>query len=94
MEVYGTAGSAITVGANELRVRYGGDKEESRITATPLAKAHSDSLRYLAGVLREQIDPTGDLSSLETNVTVMQILDAALRSAQTGKTIPITPRPE
>jgi predicted dehydrogenase len=94
MEVYGTAGSAITVGANELRVRYRGDKEESRITATPLAKAHSDSLRYLAGVLRKQIDPTGDLSSLETNVTVMQILDAALRSAQTGQTIPITPLPE
>jgi glucose-fructose oxidoreductase len=94
MEVYGTAGSAITVGANELRVRYRGDKEESRITATPLAKAHSDSLRYLAGVLRKQVDPTGDLSSLQTNVTVMQILDAALRSAQTGQTIPITPRPE
>ena len=94
MEVYGTAGSAITVGANTLRVRYRGASEESRITAPPLAKSQRDSLDYLAGVLRKHVNPSSGLSSLETNVIVMQILDAALRSAQSGKTIPITPLPE
>jgi hypothetical protein len=31
---------------------------------------------------------------LETNVVVMQILDGARRSAQTGKTIVLTPLPQ
>ena len=41
----------------------------------------------LAAVLRGHRDPAGVLSSLETNEVVMQILDAVLQSAQTGKTI-------
>jgi glucose-fructose oxidoreductase len=31
--------------------------------------------------------PQHDLNSLDTNVTVVRILDAARRSAQTGRTI-------
>jgi glucose-fructose oxidoreductase len=89
MEVYGSAGYAITVGADRVRVRYRGDKSEPDrpLTAPPLAGAQRDSLSYLAAVLHGQVQSNGDLSSLETNVVVMQILDAAVRSAQTGKTI-------
>jgi glucose-fructose oxidoreductase len=96
MEVYGTAGYAITVGSDRVRVRYRGDKAEpdTPLTAPPLAGAQRDSLSYLAAVLRGHLQPDGDLSSLETNVVVMQILDAALRSAQSGKTIPLTPLPQ
>jgi predicted dehydrogenase len=96
MEVYGNAGYAITVGPNSVRVRYHGDKAEpdTPLTAPPLAASQRDSLSYLAAVLRGQVQPNGDLSSLETNVIVMQILDAALRSAQTGQTVTITPLPQ
>jgi glucose-fructose oxidoreductase len=96
MEVYGNAGYAITVGADRVRVRYRGEKAEpdTPLTAPPLAAAQRDSLAYLAAVLRSHVQPDGDLSSLETNVVVMQILDAALRSAQSGKTIALTPLPE
>jgi len=66
----------------------------TQATAPPLAAAQRDSLAYLAAVLRSHVQPDGDLSSLETNVVVMQILDAALRSAQSGKTIALTPLPE
>ena len=95
MEVYGNAGYAITVGPDHLRVRYHGQDAESQITAPPLPAAESNSLNYLAAVLHHQIDPeaTADLSSLKTNIIVMQILDAARRSAQTGKTITLSPLP-
>jgi predicted dehydrogenase len=96
MEVYGNAGYAITVGADRVRVRYRSDKTEQDppLTAPPLGGAQHDSLSYLAAVLRGHVQPDGDLSSLETNVVVMQILDAARHSAQSDKTIALTPLPQ
>src|SRR6266446_9410886 len=94
MEVYGTGGYAITVGADRLRVRYRGEKDESQTTAAPLGNAESNSLSYLAAVLRGHVDPNGDLSSLDTNMVVVQILDAGRRSAQTGKTVTIGSLPK
>jgi len=75
-------------------VRYRGENAESQTTAAPLAKAERDSLSYLAAVLHGHVDPHGDLSSLDTNMVVMQILDAGLRSAQAGRTVAITPLPK
>ena len=94
MEVYGNGGYAITVGSHDLRVRYRGQDAESEITAPHLAKPESDSLDYLAAVLHGQIRPDGDLSSLDTNMIVMQILDAGLRSSQTGRTVTLLPLPQ
>src|SRR6202140_30367 len=79
MEVYGTGGYAITVGPDRLRVRYRGQDAESQATAAPLAKAEGSLLSFLAAVLRGQVKPDGDLSSLETNMVVMQILDGGVR---------------
>ena len=94
MEVYGTGGYAITVGADRLRVRYRGQDAESQVAAAPLPKAESDSLSYLAAVLHGHVDPNGDPSSLDTNMVVMQILDAGLRSARMGRTVTIAPLPK
>jgi len=96
MEVYGTKGYVITEAADHLRVRLPGEKTETEVTAKPLSDGEQDSLDYLAGVLRGQIDPnagTGDLSSLKTNMVVMQILDAAKNSAKEGRTIELKPLP-
>jgi hypothetical protein len=38
-------------------------------------------------VLSGRILSNGDLSALDTNIVVMQILDAARESAHTGKTV-------
>jgi predicted dehydrogenase len=46
-----------------------------------------DSLAYLSAVLRGEIVPKGDLTALDTNVIVMQILDAARESARTGRSV-------
>jgi hypothetical protein len=59
-------------------------------TAPPLARGEDDSLNYLAAVLSGKVVPKGDLSALDTNVIVMQILDAARESARTGRTVRLT----
>jgi predicted dehydrogenase len=90
MEVYGATGYAITVGADQVRVRYEHGGDEQLTTAPPLRQAQYDSLNYLAAVLGGRIEDKGDLSALDTNVIVMQILDAARESARTGKTVRLT----
>jgi len=90
MEVYGATGYAITVGADKLRLRLQHDAGEQLITAAPLAPPQQDSLSYLVAVLRGELHPKGDLTALDTNVVVMQILDAARESARTGKTVRLT----
>lgn len=87
MEVYGANGYAITVESNKLRVRHEHDQQEQLTTPPALSSPENNSLSYLAAVLRGEIVPKGDLSSLDTNVIVMQILDAARESARTGKTV-------
>ena len=46
----------------------------------------ADPLSYLAAVVRKEIKPTG-LASLEVNMIVVEILDAAHKSAHTGRQI-------
>ncbi len=87
MEVYGATGYAITVESDKLRVRYEHDREEQLETAPALPADRRDSLSYLAAVLAGRLPAKGDLSALDTNVTVMRILDAARQSARTGQTV-------
>jgi predicted dehydrogenase len=90
MEVYGATGYAITVAADKVRIRHQHDQEERLETASSLPEDERDSLSYLAAVLRGQIVPKGDLSALDTNVLVTQILDAARESVRTGRTVKLT----
>ena len=93
IEVYGVNGTIFTVASDHIRTRYKGEKTETESAAPALPPEHATSLDYLAAVLHHQIDPRGDLSSLETNLIVVQILDAARRSAKTGQTITLKPLP-
>jgi predicted dehydrogenase len=92
MEVYGARGYVDTVAADGLRIRLPGEEGEHTQTATPLAPPQDTALHYLAAVLHGEIKPQGDLNSLDTNMTVMKILDAARESAMTGRTIYFAPR--
>ena len=85
MEVYGVTGSIITVDNNDLRVHLK-DKSEEKITGAPLQAPYDDELALLRAVVLDGADP-GAPSSLETNLVVSEILDAARRSAATGKTV-------
>src|SRR5450432_1087400 len=87
MEVYGESGYVITVGRDAVRTRRPHeDKEEPQITVPPLPAPYDDSLSYLRAVVLDGLKPEG-LSSLETNIIVVEILDAARRSAIEGKTV-------
>ncbi len=88
MEVYGQTGSVFTVRNNEVRVHRGREKEEL-VAAKPLPSPHDDPVSYFHAVIRGDIKPEG-LSSLATNLTVTDILDAGRRSASSGKSISLS----
>ena len=85
MEIYGQTGYVITVKRDDIRVRRKGGNEE-QIAAKPLSAPYDNSLSLLRAVVRDGVKPDG-LSSLETNLTVTEILDAARLSAASGRTI-------
>jgi predicted dehydrogenase len=87
MDVYGRTGYAKAVDSKRIEVRKEGDVEGRTEDSTALQAPYEDPLHYLEAVLNGQVEEGDSLSSLRTNVTVTEILDAARRSAQTGKTV-------
>jgi predicted dehydrogenase len=85
MELYGQTGYVLVPRNNLLRVMKG-ELPESDTTVAPLTGPESDPLSYLVAVVRGEVKPAG-LSSLEVNMTVTEILDAARKSAASGKRV-------
>src|SRR5450432_1812272 len=85
MEVYGQTGYVVTVRHDDVRVRLKGG-EEQLVPAKPVPAPYDDSLSLLRAVVLDGVAPDAP-SSLETNVIVAEILDAARRSAASGKSI-------
>jgi predicted dehydrogenase len=86
MEVYGQTGYVFVPQPNLLRVQTAKNPNETEIVPPPVTGANADPLSYLAAVVRREIKPTG-LASLEVNMIVVEILDAAHESVRTGKQI-------
>lgn len=87
MEVYGAKGS-VMADRQGSRVRLPGAKTEEYVKSAVLAKPFEDPFTYLAAVARGKIKPgPADLSSLENNMLVVEILEAAKKSAATGKVV-------
>jgi predicted dehydrogenase len=91
MEVYGRTGQVIAVDRDTLRLRLP-EKDEQILEAKALPAHYADSLSYLKAVVVDGLAPEG-LSSLEINMVVTEILDAARRSALTGKVVPVAAEP-
>jgi predicted dehydrogenase len=88
-EVYGDHGLAIATGGNGLRVAFPKEPEHPT-TPDPRPADERDSLSHLVAVARGSRAPNA-LSSLENNVIVTEILEAARESARTHKRVPLTP---
>jgi predicted dehydrogenase len=91
MEVYGKKGVIYADNRNELRVRisegYDGFHESKR-RLNERTSPHNDPFAFLAAVINKEISLTKyDLSSLENNMIVMEILDAARLSARKGRVV-------
>lgn len=88
MEVYGDEGYVIASNSTTLRLRNRGSKERTQDFTLQETGVYQDPFSYFADVIRHRITlPTNGLYSLENNVTVVRILDAARQSAKTGQTI-------
>jgi predicted dehydrogenase len=86
MDVYGRTGYAKTLDGSRIVVRRKGDHTENKEDTQPPQAPYNDPLNYFEAVLGG-LDEGDSLSSLKTNVVVTEILDAARRSAETGKTV-------
>lgn len=89
MDLYGRTGYAKALDPAHLKVRLQKDAVGAVKSGQPLAAPYDDPLHYLEAVLDGSVQEGDSMSSLKTNVTVTEILDAARQSAQTGKTIPL-----
>jgi predicted dehydrogenase len=87
MDVYGRVGYAKAIDSERIELRKANDSEGQITKAESLAAPYDDPLHFMAAVLIGEIEEGNSLSSLKTNITVSEILDAARRSAQTGKTV-------
>lgn len=86
LEVYAEKGVAIAVGGNILRTRQPSHADERTETPAALPADQSDSISYLTAIVRGKLKPAG-LSSLENNMIVTEILQAARESAKTGRRV-------
>lgn len=85
MEIYGRTGQLLVPRRDVIKLRSGNAPETDKAPAA-LRGPQSDPLSYLAAVVRGEVKPSG-LSSLEVNMIVTEILDAARQSAQTGQRV-------
>ena len=86
MDIYGKTGYVLIPQPDQLQVRTGDMDQEKEETASALTGPDADPISYLVAVVRGDIKPSG-LSGLDVNMTVVEILDAAHKSANTGRRI-------
>ena len=86
MEVYGQTGYVKTIDGSQMRVRLPGEKSEQALEAQKADAPAPDPFAYLARLLHGETKPDA-LTSLENNLIVVEILDAARQSAQTGRVV-------
>ncbi|HEY3862517.1 MAG TPA: Gfo/Idh/MocA family oxidoreductase [Verrucomicrobiae bacterium] len=91
LQVYGGDGYLLVTRPDEVRVRKGGSPEtQVRLVPPPRGQGITDDLSCLLAVARHEVQPAG-MASLDLNLTVTEILDAARESARTGRRIDFAP---
>jgi len=88
MHVYGSTGYALIDDATHIRFRFKREEEEQRLQVSQEVAPFADGFAFFSAAIRgrTQVAPA-DLSGLETNLTVVEILEAARESHRTGKTV-------
>ncbi len=83
LEVFGDSGYLHALNGNTLQQREKKGYENIPVKTT----TYTNNIQYLSDVLSGKLDPGHDLSSLENNLIVVRILEAALLSAREGRRI-------
>lgn len=88
MEVYGNKGYAIAVDATTLRTRLQENKAEETTKLSPRQAPYNDPFSMLAAVVSGSIKlEKNDQYGLPVNVTAVEILEAAMKSAKSRQTV-------
>ena len=89
MDVYGETGYILVSNNTKMQTRNTkSGTEKSREIALADVGVYQDPFSYFADVVKGRIQvPKNGLYSLENNLTVVRILDAARESAKSGKTV-------
>lgn len=89
MEVYGVSGHVISENRSKMKVKSWNSKEEEHLEVNPEELGvYVDPFSYFADVIRGKIHMEEySLYSLDNNMLVAQILDAARQSASKGETV-------
>jgi predicted dehydrogenase len=83
LEVFGQRGYLHALNANRLEKRDTGSYYSIPLQPPP----YRDNLSYLKAALKGQIRDPHDPSSLDNNLIVVRILEAAIQSSKTGKRV-------
>lgn len=88
MEIYGAVGYVKALNATDFVYRLTREKPESDLKITNLPDHQTEPFNYFANLINGTLEISNtDLSSLENNLIVVKILDAARKSAKENKTI-------
>ncbi len=88
MEIYGKTGYIITTDNVHMKVRTSEDSPEQMLTIGKEKAIALNPFSFFASVVRGKIKlDTNDPSSLSLNLVAMEILDSAIQSARSGKTV-------
>lgn len=91
MQVYGRTGYVHALDGQNLRIRKENEAREQALMLKGKSAPMDDPFAYFAAVIRGEVKISEtDLSSLDNNLIVMKILEAAKQSAATGETVKLT----
>ncbi|RPI20171.1 MAG: gfo/Idh/MocA family oxidoreductase, partial [Acidobacteria bacterium] len=91
LDVYGQHGYLSAPDGSRLRMRKNEAAVEESVTPVALPASYDDPFAYFAAVVRGTIEvKDDDPSSLANTLVVVQVLDAAIKSAREGRTIQLT----
>jgi Predicted dehydrogenases and related proteins len=86
MHIYGSKGYIYQKNGKQMTLYNNG--KEGNVVPARLKAPYNDSFYYLKGAVRGEIKVKPfDLASLENNMLVVEILDAAIKSAKNGKPV-------
>jgi predicted dehydrogenase len=88
MEIYGKRGYIYSDNRKDIRYRVSEERSQNAESLAERSSPYDDPFAMLAAVVNNKItQPPYDLSSLENNMIVTEILEAAKESARTGQVV-------